>query len=95
MKTLDISSRTTPIPVPREVAVCPICEADIVVGEVTEWECESGAAVTISVDCTTEPDIDGDEWEGWFSHHWSMPYVDWLPVENRVLEWFRQNFRCE
>jgi hypothetical protein len=95
MKTLDISSRTTPIPVPREVAVCPICEADIEVEEVMEWECESGEPMSIQVQCTTEPDIDGDEWWGWQRGHWSMPYVDWLPVENRVLEWFRQNFRCE
>jgi hypothetical protein len=95
MKTLDISSRTTPIPVPREVAVCPICDADIVVGEVTEWECESGAPVSIIVDCKTAPDLSADEWQGWFLQHWSMPYVDWLPVKQRVLKWLRKNFRCE
>jgi len=50
--------------------------------------------VGISLECVTEPDIDSDDWPAWHRHHWSMPYVDWLPVENRVLRWFQKHFRC-
>jgi len=95
MQNLDADSRSKPIAVPRSVATCPICDAEIVIDDVYEWECENGKPVGISVECTTEPDIDSGEWSDWFSGHWGMPYVDWLPVENRVLKWFQQNFRCD
>lgn len=95
MTTLDMSTSYRPIEVPRKIATCPICDASISVEEVQEWECETGKPVGISVNCDTEPDIDSDEWPDWFHHHWSMPYVDWLPVENRVLKWFQRNYKCE
>lgn len=93
MKTLTNDDRTKPIPVPRKVAVCPICDADIWIDDISEWECEDGKPVEISVDCVTEPDIDSDEWQDWFAQHWSMPYVDWLPVSTRVLRWFQRHYK--
>jgi len=94
VKTLTAESRSKPIPVPREIATCPICDADIVVEDVNEWESDSGKPIGISLECTTEPDIDSDEWKDWHRDHWSMPYVYWLPVENRVMRWAQKNFRC-
>jgi hypothetical protein len=94
MKTLTADEHGKPISVPREVATCPICDADIVIDGIDGWECENGKPVGISLECVTEPDIDGDEWEDWFHGHWSTPYVDWLPVKDRVLCWFQKHFRC-
>lgn len=94
MKTIDMQACCGPIGVPRDVKICPICDAAIVIDEVREWEYESGKPISISVDCTTQPDIDSKEWPSWFCEHWSMPYVDWLPVEMRVLEWFEKHYKC-
>lgn len=84
------------IDVPQDVDVCRICGAPLVIEDCDEWEHgDDGYLIPshISVDCTTQPDIDGDEWWPWFNRHWSRPYVDWLPVEQIVLEWFRVNYR--
>lgn len=94
MKAIDPAQYRKPIDVPPKVAKCPICGAPIVVEEIWEWESESGKPVSISIDCTTEPDIDGIDWPEWHAGHWSMPYVDWLPVECKVLAWFQRNYRC-
>lgn len=94
MKTIDTAARYTPIEVPPHVAKCPICGALIVIEEVRFWASKSGKQLSISVECTTEPDIDSDEWPDWHRGHWSMPYVDWLPVQNFVLKWFQQHYRC-
>ena len=48
LKTLNTSERSKPIPVPRAVATCPICDADIVVEEVHEWECGGQAGGDLS-----------------------------------------------
>ena len=92
--------------VPPQVATCPICGAEVVIDEIYEWYVDESMThngrplleageTGIGVNCITEPDIDSDEWEGWFNHHWSMPYVDWLPVEHRVREWLNANYRFE
>lgn len=94
MKAIDVAQRGVPIEIPAKVAVCPICGAPIVVEDINEWESESGKPVSISTGCTTEPDIDGDEWEDWHAGHYHMPYVDWLPVERRVLTWFQREYKC-
>lgn len=49
----------------------------------------------ISINCVTEPDIDSEEWEDWFSGHWSTPYIDWLPLTQAVLVWLKKNYRFE
>ena len=93
MKKLTIVRSSTSIPVPRGIAVCPVCGADIVVEHIFEWEYEGGKPVSISIECVTEPDIDSDEWSDWFKGHWSTPYIDWLPINNRVLIWVQRNYR--
>lgn len=82
-----------PPSIPRDVAVCPICDADIFIDEICEWN-ENGSVSDcgIKVQCVTEPRIDSLEWRRWFEHHWSMPYVDWLPVEKRVLDWLNRTY---
>ena len=91
-------SRNDIIEVPREVAVCRICDADIVIIDTDEYEKNDDGTWQISecrlhVDCSSAPDIDSDEWDDWFNGHWGMPYVDWLPVERRVHDWLAANYR--
>lgn len=80
--------------IPQEVAVCPICQAKLyatfdswIEGKNGEW-----LARSTRLDCETEPDIDSQEWEGWFDGHYSMPYVDWLPVDLEVTKWVNENY---
>ena len=85
-----------PFAVPESVAVCPICEAPIVIEEVQDWEELNGKIVmvpetTVTLTCTTEPDIDGPDWNDWMSEHFSMPYVDWLPLSVKVRDWLAYN----
>ena len=84
-----------PIPIPVNVARCPICKAPLNVGEIAEWECDGGKITDFSIDCTTEPDIDGDEWPEWHAEHYHMPYVDWLPLEVPVGRWLNANHRIQ
>ena len=81
--------------IPAKVAVCPICGAPVVIEDIDEWETETGRVTSCGfhINCSTEPDIDSDEWDDWFKSHWSMPYVDWLPVEMRVYRWFDRCYR--
>lgn len=78
--------------IPKSVGTCPICGAPIVIesidacdlGDDGRWQ-PSEANIT----CSTEPDIDAPDWREWFNGHFSMPYVDWLPLSVRVLKWLQ------
>jgi hypothetical protein len=71
---------------------CPICGSKVYIIEVNEWGTDEGEIVGAAFECETEPDIDSDEWEEWFHGHYSMPYVDWLPWENKVMTWLNQHY---
>lgn len=80
------------IPIP-----CPICGQKLI-WEADEWEeAEAGlwklGETGFKPNCTTEPDIDSDEWEDWFRGHYSMPYVDWLPIEKPARDWVNDRYR--
>jgi hypothetical protein len=88
--------------IPPEVATCPICNAPIFIESIDEWYIDEGhqdhglpTPFSISIDCSTAPGIDEDGWRNWFNWHWSMPYVDWLPVEQVVDQWFGENYRMK
>ena len=85
---------TTPTPeqIPEVVGQCPICGAPIVIEGI--GECELGddgrwQPSEVSITCSTGPDVDAPEWQEWLDHHFSMPYVDWLPLTGRVLRWLQ------
>lgn len=84
-----------PPTIPRNVAVCPICGAGLYIEDISEWEAENGRVTDtgLCIDCESMPDIETDEWDDWFACHWSMPYVDWLPVTKVVTDWFNAHFR--
>ena len=95
MKTIRADDR---IDIPPEVARCPICGRKITaVAFNTHQQDEQGRwyAVEVSLECETEPDIDSPQWMDWFQGHYSMPYIDWLPLEIKVRAWLKENFRFE
>ena len=76
---------------------CPICDAALDM-EIDEWEQNDdgtwqASECGVHCNCTTEPDIDSDEWKDWHRGHWSMPYVDWLPVDAKVYRWLSRHYR--
>lgn len=77
---------------PKEVCVCPIC-GGVVVAEFDEYETETGIVTEtgLHLDCKDGPDEESDEYDDWFSTHWSMPYVDWLPLTERMHKWLARN----
>lgn len=80
----------------KEFVCCPICGAQVV-GHVEAWvEAEDGlwTAEQVKLDCVEEPEnMDCVEWEDWFRSHWSMPYVDWLPLEIAVTKAVNKRYR--
>lgn len=85
------------IEIPREVAVCPYCKAKLSVSPEC-WEQNTDGSWSLScghADCASEPDIDGDEWDGWFAVHSQMPYVYQLPVDQKVTAWINERYRFE
>ena len=90
--TRDEFDKLLPLKVPAVIAECPICSDVLFIDGVDEWYDEGGQMrldpeMGVSLDCATEPDIDDPEWHDWHNGHWSMPYVDWLPVQQRVTRW--------
>lgn len=81
---------------------CPICGDKIYISEVSAWEQEDDGtwtAETVKIDCVTSPDYgtseDEDEMDSFLRSHWSMPYVDWLPLEKVVTAWVNKRFRWD
>ncbi len=82
------------IQIPTDVAVCPICDGKLST-QADEWtERTDGTwkAVTAHPECEHEPEIDSDEWDDWHRGHYSMPYLDWLPLERPLLRWLNRNY---
>lgn len=67
---------------------CPYCGGDVEARE-TGWTHEDDGTETvdsIDADCQTMPrDTDSEEWEEWMEIHSDMPYVHWMPFENRMI----------
>lgn len=81
------------VEIPSGVAVCPICKSRLY-ASFDNWVFEDGEwlAQSTCLDCETEPEIDSPEWWDWFRGHYSMPYVDWLPVDVEVTKWINENY---
>lgn len=74
---------------------CPICGEVVILYSVVEWETKTGVILQAEFGCDTEPDIDSDEWEDWHRGHHRMPYVDWMPWEQRAYAWLKKRFRWD
>ncbi len=90
------NSKEIPV-IPPELFVCPICGANLVIEDIDEWEVETGRVTEggFHINCSTEPDIDDETWGDWFNSHWSIPYVDWFPLQMKVYRWFDESYRVK
>jgi hypothetical protein len=81
--------------IPKRVATCPICggklyahfEAWEATGKSSRWRCEEA-----KLDCESEPDICDPDYMDWLNGHYSMPYVDWLPLETELTRWVNRRY---
>ena len=75
--------------------ICPICGSEIVLSEVGGLELDDNGewiATEITLECTSEPDIDSDGWNDWLNSHYQTPYIDWLPLEQKILKVVRTRY---
>ena len=94
---MQLITLSNPPEIPTALFVCPICGAQIAFEEISEYETETGKVTETGfhVTCTTEPDIEDEDYDDWLNGHFSMPYVDWLPLEMKVYKWLSKNFRVQ
>lgn len=78
--------------------LCPYCKGDLTY-RCNGWEQDDNdlwMADSFDMECSTEPDMeDEDEWEEWMQQHSDMPYVNQLPVDERVKEYINRKYRFD
>lgn len=74
---------------------CPYCGGGLRISingaeldEATGW-----IATELAIDCETEPDIDGPEWEGWWDDHSWDHCEKWHDLHERVVRSLRRTHR--
>lgn len=76
--------------------LCPYCGGDLTY-RCTAWvQDDNGhwkSDGSFDFSCSSEPDIDSDDWKEWEAIHTVMPYVHQLPVDVRVTEWINERYR--
>ena len=76
---------------------CPYCGGNLTAGINACEQIEDGSWVItdLSIDCDTEPDIDGPEWDDWWREH-SWDYCDkWHDLHDGVVHRLRNSVRVE
>jgi len=76
-------------------ALCPYCGGDLTY-TCNGWEADDNGlwmADSFDMECSTEPGVEGEEWEDWMQNHSDMPYVNQLPVDAQVKEFINSRFR--
>lgn len=92
---MEYFDQEKPPEIPLDLFQCPICGAQVCFVEINEYETETGKVTDTGfhISCTTEPEFDDPDYDDWLNNHFSMPYVDWLPLEVRVYKWLSAGFR--
>lgn len=78
-------------------ALCPYCGGNLTY-TANGWEEDDECrwmADSFDMQCSSEPDIESEEWEEWLRLHSDMPYSRQLPVDQRVKEWINKRYRFE
>ena len=82
--------------IPREITVCPYCNANLHASCDAWTETDDGwIAEDIEVDCENEPDIGDEEWDSFIDSHSDFPYIYWLSVRNTIQRWINANYRFD
>jgi hypothetical protein len=95
MSKKKITDADFPIAIPTEIAICPICGANLYVQQIDCcWE-DNGKIMEegIVFGCSTEPQMQAEGWWPWHWKHYGTPYVDWMPLYHPITKWFNANYR--
>lgn len=94
MSELIYIDPSKPPDITADVAVCPICGEGLYISEITEYFEDGTVEYTgLGIDCVSMPSFDSSDWWDWFNWHYSMPYVDWLPLQVYLAKWFNERYR--
>lgn len=78
--------------------LCPYCNGDLTY-RCNGWEQDDNGlwmADSFDIECSSEPDMeDEDEWEEWLQQHSDMPYVNQLPVDEKVKRYINGKYRFD
>lgn len=66
--------------IPSDVAVCPYCGGQLYF-DVDEWDAQTGVPTETGVHVSCVNDEDKN------TNHYDMPYVYWMPLEQRIHRW--------
>ena len=77
--------------------LCPYCGGDLTYRCNGHEQEDDGTwiADSFDVECSTEPDMEDEEWEYWLDQHSDMPYVNQLPVDEAVKKWINERYRFD
>ena len=76
---------------------CPICGERLAL-DIDEWTSDydgwKASYTGVHVTCVTEASVEGtDEWGSWMDGHFKHPYIEWLPISEKVYAWLEDNVR--
>lgn len=96
MRTIS-TNEINKIELPEHLSHCPVCkDGKVVIDDIDDFIIDDDGGMIaehISINCDTEPGDFSLDWEDWHSWHWAMPYVDWLPLHEKIKEWLVENYR--
>jgi hypothetical protein len=77
--------------------ICPYCSGDLTY-VANGWEQDENdfwKADCFDMECSSEPNVESEEWEDWMRQHSDMPYVNQLPVDEKVKEYINSKYRFD
>lgn len=78
--------------------VCPICNSRLLVsanGCFIKDDNDDWIAENINIDCETRPERDNKSFKTWIKSHYRFPYIDWLPIEEKLLLSFQLQYKFD
>lgn len=77
--------------------LCPYCKGNLTY-RCNGWEQDDNGlwmADSFDMECSTEPDMESDEWEDWMQQHSEMPYVYQFQVDEKVKDFINKKYRFD
>lgn len=75
--------------------LCPYCQGKLT-ATANCWEQESDGtwiATDLDLTCSSEPDIEGDEWDGWWDRHSNDYCQGWHETHDKLIAHLKRTAR--